>query len=110
MALIHDRTDELRRGRRRRGQRAVDALCVMACLLVIVVVGVSLPGMVEDGVGGFSLGPAGTASLLASPEALGYVVMGLLSFLLGVCVTLLIVRIRTRRERDRRGDGVSDEL
>ena len=42
-------------------------------------------------------------------EVLGYIVMGLLAFLLGVCVTVLLYRLRRRNERRSREEK-EDEL
>ncbi|MEI3367100.1 MAG: hypothetical protein V8R59_16335 [Enterocloster sp.] len=47
-------------------------------------------------------------SLIGSHAALGYIVMGLLAFLLGVCVTVLLYRLRRRNER--RSEEKEDEL
>ena len=51
---------------------------------------------------------SGAASLIGDHAALGYILMGLLAFLLGVCVTVCLYRLRRRDERRRRED--SDEL
>ncbi|MGN1143497.1 MAG: hypothetical protein ACI4SU_02950, partial [Anaerovoracaceae bacterium] len=53
---------------------------------------------------------SGTASLLAESEALGYVMMAIFAFLLGVCVTLLLHVIHRRQQRqihesDRKDSG-----
>ena len=50
----------------------------------------------------------GLAALAGGGAALGYIVIGLLSFLLGVCVTVLCFRLRQiNREdsQDREGEG-----
>ena len=87
--LIRKRTAELKRGQQRRKQRVWD--CV--CLLLVVGLGVWMPEWLSSPV---SHSPAGTASLMGSHGALGYIVMGLLCFLLGVCVTVLLYRMRRR--------------
>ena len=40
----------------------------------------------------------GAASLLVNNSALGYILIGILSFLLGICVTILLYRLRNRNE------------
>ena len=44
----------------------------------------------------------GTASMLGHYEALGYICMGVLAFALGVCVTVLLYRLRRVEEHKRR--------
>ena len=47
--------------------------------------------------------------MIGSHAALGYIVIGLLAFLLGVCVTVLLYRLRRRNERRSREEK-EDEL
>ena len=86
-----------------------DGLCLAAGLILVVVIGAFLPGVVSglsyENTGALS----GAASLVGSSEALGYIVMGLLSFVLGVCVTVLLYRLRRRNER-RKQEETDDEL
>lgn len=46
---------------------------------------------------------SGAASLVAFHDAAGYIVMGLLSFLLGACVTVFLFKFRAVREHNREG-------
>ena len=95
--LIHKRTAEIKRENQKKKQRRLDAACIAACLL--------LAGVSESGVSHAS----GAASLVGSHAALGYILMELLAFLLGVCVTVLLYRLRRRKERRQREDR-DDEL
>ncbi len=108
--LIRKRTAELKRKNQTRKQRALDALCVAACLLLVVGIGTWMPGLTGDTAGGSIAHPAGTASLIGSHAALGYIMMGLLSFLLGVCVTVFLYRLRKGSERRRREGDRDGEL
>ena len=81
--------------RQRREQRRRSTITTLsaaaACLVLIVGVSFAMPGMV-----------AGVRA------ALGYIVIGLLSFLLGVCVTVLCFRLRQMNREDssdRKGEG-----
>ena len=65
-------------------------------LLLVVGLGVWMPEWLSSPV---SHSPAGTASLMGSHGALGYIVMGLLCFLLGVCVTVLLYRMRSHTKQ-----------
>lgn len=109
MRLIGKRTAEIRRQEEEKKRRVQDGLCLAACLILVVVIGAFLPGVVSglsyEDTGAMS----GAASLVGSSEALGYIVMGLLSFMLGVCVTVLLYRLRRRNER-RKQEETDDEL
>ena len=108
MERIRRRTAQLQRRHRERQQRGIDAACVAACLVLVVWIGVLMPGWAADGSIGTVLPAAGTASLIGSSTALGYILMGILSFCLGVCVTVLLYRLRGADER-RRQDEPDDE-
>lgn len=96
MERIRRRTAQLQRQRRERRQRGIDTACVAVCLVLVVWIGVLMPGWAADGSTGTVLPAAGTASLIASSTALGYILMGILSFCLGVCVTVLLYRLHRR--------------
>lgn len=52
--------------------------------------------------------PAGTAGMLSERGADGYILVGVLSFLLGSCVTILLYRLRRSSEKKHTRDD--DEL
>ncbi len=68
-----------------------------------------MPGFIHGAAAGTVSHTAGTASLVASHAALGYILMGLLSFLLGVSVTILLYRLRRHNDRKKQEDR-EDEL
>ncbi len=96
--LIHKRTAERKQTVERKKRNAPDAVCMAACLLPVMGMGAYMPTLM-----------AGVAGLIGSHTALGHILMGLLAFLLGVCVTLLLYRLRRRSERKWR-EGDDDEL
>ena len=78
------------------------------------IVGVSfiMPGIVGQITSGNSSGFETAATILGGGTALGYMVIGLLAFILGVCVTVLCFRIRqlnkeeqTEMKKEDNGDG-----
>ena len=107
--LIHKRTAEIKRERQRKKQRAFDGSCIGACLVLIVGIGSFLPDWVVGIPGGEVHHASGAASLVGSHAALGYILMGLMAFLLGVCVTVLLYRLHRRNERKQR-ENSNDEL
>lgn len=108
--LIQKRTAEIKQERRKRKQRMLDALCMAACLLLVIGIGIVMPELTAGTAGGSIVHPSETASMIGSHAALGYIIMGLLAFLLGVCVTVLLYRLRRRSERKSQEDGKDGEL
>ena len=104
--LIHRRTAEIKQERRIKRQRRLDA----ACLFLVIGIGALMPGLMRNTADGGIAHPSGTASLLGSHAALGYIIMGLLAFLLGVCVTVLLYRLHRRYERQKQEDAGDGEL
>ena len=90
--------------RRRRGKIAVLA-CSAACLAVSFALALAMPSIAAR-LSGAEYGVGLTASMF-SGESLGYLVIGLLAFALGVCVTVLCVRLR-RHEREEESEGPHD--
>ena len=104
---IGRRTAQLRRARQRRRQRALDAVCVGACLLLVAALGLAMPGWAGTSVA-LHVAPIGTAGMLSERGADGYILVGVLSFLLGSCVTILLYRLRRSSEKKHTRDD--DEL
>ena len=107
--LIHKRTAEIKRERQKRKQRALDMLCIAACLILVVGIGSFVPDWVVGVPGGEVHHTSGAASLVGSHAALGYILMGLMAFLLGVFVTVLLYHLHRRNEREQR-ENSADEL
>lgn len=110
MSLIRRRTLEIKEAQRKKQQLLRDMGCVAAALLLIAVMGRGLSGaelLPATGAAG-QIKAYGTASLLASHAALGYILMGILSFLLGVCVTILLYRLKGL-ERRKEAEGEPQE-
>ena len=99
IGLIHKRTAEIKRERQKRKQRALDMICIAVCLVLVVGIGSFMPGWAAGIPGGEARHASGAASLVGSHAALGYILMGLMAFLLGVCVTVLLYRLHRRNER-----------
>ena len=95
---ILQRTAQLKRARQVRRQRVLELGCAAACLALVVCLGAWMPGWVGTPVA-VSASAGGTASMLGQGSASGYILVGLLSFLLGSCMTILLYRLRRRREK-----------
>ena len=107
--LIHKRRLEIKRERQKKKQRALDMICIAACLILVVGIGSFLPDWVVGVPGGEVHHASGAASLVGSHAALGYILMGLMAFLLGVIVTVLLYRLHRRNKRKQQ-ENPNDEL
>lgn len=94
IAEVKRRTAEKERQKRLRRRWIAAVSGVAACLAVIVGVSLSMPGIVEQIEPGTFSGFETAATMLGGSAALGYIVIGLLAFVLGVCVTILCFRVR----------------
>lgn len=81
-----------------------------ACLLLVIGIGAMMPGLMRNAADGSIVHSSGTASLIGSHAALGYIVMGLLAFFLGVCVTVLLYRLHRRGEGQKQEEAGDGEL
>ena len=91
MRRIQKRAGELRRKKRRLRACALTA----GCMAILIALGAAMPSISVQSV----RQETGAASLLGAHESLGYILMVALAFLLGVCVTVLLYRIRQSDER-----------
>ena len=106
--LIRQRVAARKRKMAQGKRRALDAVWMSVCLLLVVAAGALMPELMAHVTEGGVTHASGADSLIGDHAALGYILMGLLAFLLGVCVTVCLYRLRRRDERRRRED--SDEL
>lgn len=83
MALIRQRTAQLQRQARARQMLLIDAGCMAACLVLVVCLGLAMPGWAGTSVA-LHVSPTGTAGMLSERGADGYILVGVLSFLLEI--------------------------
>ena len=109
-AGVRRRVAAAQRRRRRRRDRGAVLAAAAACLALIAGLGFAMPGFAGQG-GDFAT-PAGTASMFGGSEALGYIIIGVLAFLLGAGVTVLAFRLRRLQEdegeRENGEDGTAE--
>jgi len=103
------RIAKMEREKRRRRNTITMASAAAACLALLIGASFAMPGIAAriqiNDYAGFET----TASMYGGGAALGYIVIGLLAFLLGVCVTVLCFRIRqlSREDgQDRESEGI----
>ena len=88
------RIAKIEREKRLRRNTITMASAVAACLALLVGASLAMPGITANIQTGDYSGFETAASIFHGSAALGYIVIGLLAFLLGVCVTVLCFRIR----------------
>ena len=103
------RIAKIEREKRRRRDKFTMISAVAACLALLIGASLAMPGIAAHIQTGNYSGFETAASIFHSGAALGYIVIGLLAFLLGVCVTVLCFRIRqlSREDaQDRESEGI----
>ena len=108
IAEVRRRITEKERQKKRKQRRIVAISCIAACLAVIVGVSFVMPGIVGQITPGTSSGFETAATILGGGTALGYMVIGLLAFILGVCVTILCFRIRQLNKEEQTEEQKED--
>ena len=97
IAAMHTRAAELRREKRKAQTRLAGGAGIVLCLALVVALCVWMPKLSTA----ISGAPDGmSASIFAESGALGYIVVALLAFLLGVCVTMFCLRLKKWREEN----------
>ena len=94
------RIAKIEREKRRRRNTITMASAVAACLVLLIGASLAMPGIVARIQTGDYSGFETAASIFHGGAALGYIVIGLLAFLLGVCVTVLCFRLRQMNQGD----------
>ena len=107
IAEVKRRIAEKEYKKRLRREWSAAVCCVAACLAVIAGVSLSMPDIVSRIEMGTSSGFETAATMFGGSAALGYIVIGLLAFVLGVCVTILCFRVHLldkEEQAEQRGD------
>ena len=94
------RIAKIEREKRLRHNMVTMASAVAACLVLLIGASFVMPGIAANIQTGDYAGFETAASMYGGSAALGYIVIGLLAFLLGVCVTVLCFRLRQMSRED----------
>ena len=102
------RIAKIEREKRRRRDKITMISAAAACLVLLIGASLAMPGIAASIQTGNYSGFETAASMYGGGAALGYIVIGLLAFLLGVCVTVLCFRLRQMNREDTQ-DGESED-
>ena len=94
------RIAKMEREKQRRRNKITMISAVAACLVLLIGASLAMPGIAANIQTGDYSGFETAASIFHSGAALGYIIIGLLAFLLGVCVTVLCFRLRQMNRED----------
>ena len=94
------RIAKIEREKQRRRNTITMAFAVAACLALLIGASLAMPGIAANIQTGDYSGLETAASIFHGGAALGYIVIGLLAFLLGVCVTVLCFWLRQMNRED----------
>ena len=102
IAAMHRRAAELEKNRRERVAKVLSFSSVAACLVMIIGLSFSIPRVMDTmDISGMARVMEGmNASLFATAGVLGYVVTGILAFLLGIAVTVLCFRLKMWKDEN----------
>ena len=102
------RIAKMEREKRLRRNTITMASVVAACLVLLIGASFAMPGIAAKIQTGDYSGFETAASMYGGSAALGYIVIGLLAFLLGVCVTVLCFRLRQMNREDGQNEESED--
>ena len=94
------RIAQIEREKRLRRNTITMVSAVAACLALLIGASLAMPGIAASIQTGDYAGFETAASMYGGGAVLGYIVIGLLAFLLGVCVTVLCFRLRQMSRED----------
>ena len=102
------RIAKIEREKRLRRNTITMASTVAACLALLIGASLAMPGIAASIRTGDYSGFETAASIFHGGAALGYIIIGLLAFLLGVCVTVLCFRLRQMNREDGQNEESED--
>ena len=102
------RIAKIEREKRLRRDKITMVSAAAACLVLLIGASLAMPGIAARAQAGDYAGFETAASMYGGGAALGYIVIGLLAFLLGVCVTVLCVRLRQMSREDGQNEESED--
>ena len=103
IAAMHKRAAELEKEKRQHKVQIIQTVSVAACFALVIVLSLLMPGFSEAFVVGDQQGSM-SASIFSASSVLGYIVIGILAFLLGAAVTIFCFRLKKWKAGTERKD------
>ena len=105
VAAVRQRIIEAEHQKKLHHSQIITACSAAACLILIITLYVLMPGVISQITTDNYTGFASTASIFSSSESIGYIIIGVLSFLLGVCVTILCFRLSRSQQNNKKEEN-----
>lgn len=99
IAAMHQRAEEIQIEDRRRKIRLAQTLSFAACFVLLIVCAMFMPAISGHITPGVSPGEM-NASMFAGNAALGYIVIAIIAFFLGISVTVFCFRLRRWKDEN----------
>ena len=109
VAAVKQRVIQLEVRRQQRRNRTTVLASVTVCLTIIVAAAFVMPNITARLAAGDYAGYETAASIFGGSVAIGYVVIGLLAFVLGVLTTVLCFKLRDSQKKDSKTEGERDD-
>lgn len=109
VAVVEHRIGETERKKRQRRSCMFITSSIAASFFIIVGLSALLPMFVEKIRIDEYIGFETAASIFGNGEMIGYIVMGFISFLLGVCVTILCFHFGRHHREDKKEERDADD-
>ena len=104
---MHERAHDINRKRQKRKVAAAGILSTAFCLMIVITTALLMPKLNDVNVsGGDAIGM--NASIFTGTAALGYIVIGILAFILGVAVTIFCFRFKKKQDENDRTKDFDD--
>ena len=105
IASLHERAGEMRKTARARKVRIMQITSSVACVAFVIALAAFMPGIETKPM---DTAPGGLhGSIFTETSSLGYIVVGIVAFLLGTALTMFLFRLREWREdRDREDEAL----
>lgn len=101
--LSKKRADEMKNKRRKKRFIIVSTLCYSVCIVLIAAISYIVCNL--DFVGFDKISLSNTASIFTNKAFIGYAIVGILAFLLGISVTVMCdILHKRKKERDKEND------
>lgn len=102
VAAVKRRSIDINLRKKVQRERIIAISFAAVCLLIITGVSFNMPGIINRLSNNSYISHSFTASIFEASGSLGYVVVAILSFTLGVCVTILSHRIHVRNQEQKK--------
>lgn len=99
LSKVMYRADEIKLEKANKKRKMLRITSVSASLLLIIFLGAIMPTLMNNIDTYTLINHASTGTIFSNSSSIGYIVMGVISFILGIIVTLVCYKIKEKSER-----------